>query len=99
MSSAKKLTLILLLLTFLLIAMLVLRPKSTKSQIQVELIENTLTQSLDGQRRYFLINSAITGKQLMLVTPTADCQTGTNITIEQNFVQGQVTEYRFISCP
>ncbi len=99
MSSAKKLTLILLLLTLLLIAMLVLRPSSTKRHIQVELLENTLTQSLDGQRRYFLISSAITGKVLMLVTPTADCQTGTNITIEQNTVQEQETEYRFISCP
>lgn len=99
MSSAKKLTLLLILLTLVLAALLTLRPDNTTRRIQVDLTENTLVQSLDGQRRYFLIQSAITGKQLINVPFTAECETGENITIEIITSDKSDTHYRFISCP
>jgi len=99
MSSAKKLTIILLLLTLLLIAIVVIKPTGTKHHIQVQLLENTLTQSLDGHRRYFLIDSQMTGKQLIAVPPTTQCQNSSVITIEQSARQGEPPHYRFISCP
>ncbi|MGY2575535.1 hypothetical protein [Vibrio sp. C8] len=99
MSSAKKLTILLLLLTLLLVAMLALRPERTQIELQVHLIDNTLTQSLDGQRRYFLVESKETGKQLINVPPTTDCQVGDVITVEKVLTEQQDIYYRFISCP
>ncbi len=99
MSSAKKLTLLLMLLTLVLAALLTLRPDSTTRRIQVDLTENTLVQSLDGQRRYFLIESEITGKLLMNVPFTAKCETGESITIEIITTENSDSHYRFISCP
>ncbi len=99
MSSAKKLTLLLILLTLVLAALLTLRPDSTTRRIQVDLAENTLVQSLDGQRRYFLIQSEIIGKQLINVPFTAECETGGSITIEIITSATSDAHYRFISCP
>lgn len=99
MSSAKKLTILLLLLTLLLVAMLALRPERTQIELQVHLIDNTLTQSLDGQRRYLLVESKETGKQLINVPPTTDCQVGEVITVQKVLTEQQDIYYRFISCP
>ncbi|NIY94491.1 hypothetical protein [Vibrio diazotrophicus] len=99
MSSAKKLTILLLLMTLLLVAILSLRPERTQTELQVHLIDNTLTQSLDGQRRYFLIESKDIGKQLINVPPTTDCQIGEVITVQKVLTEQQDVYYRFISCP
>ncbi|MBD0787370.1 hypothetical protein HUO09_13530 [Vibrio sp. Y2-5] len=99
MSSSKKLTILLLLMTLLLVAILSLRPERTQTELQVHLIDNTLTQSLDGQRRYFLIESKDIGKQLINVPPTTDCQIGEVITVQKVLTEQQDVYYRFISCP
>ncbi len=99
MSAAKKLTLLLMLLSLILAALLTLRPDSTSRLIQVKLLENTLVQSLDGQRRYFLIESSTTGKKLINVPYTAECATGESITIEITTTEKSNSHYRFISCP
>lgn len=99
MSAAKKLILLLVLLTLILAVLLTLQPDGTTRRIQVKLTENTLVQSLDGQRRYFLINSETTGKQLINVPFTAECATGEIITIEITTSETSDSHYRFISCP
>lgn len=99
MSSAKKLTILLLLLTLVLVALVSLRPARTQTTLQVRLIDNTLTQSLDGQRRYLLIESEDTGKQLISVSPTTECHVGDVIAVQKVLTEQQDVYYRFLSCP
>ncbi|GEM77322.1 hypothetical protein [Vibrio sagamiensis] len=55
----------------------------TSTHISASVINNTLTQSLDGQRRYLTVHFDSVGQKRVLVPVTADCPEGFLVTFSQ----------------
>ncbi|MDF2152742.1 hypothetical protein [Vibrio sp. CAU 1672] len=51
--------------------------------ISATVISNTLTQSLDGQRRYLTVESEITGQVRVSVSTSVQCPEGATATFQQ----------------
>ncbi|WP_336246163.1 hypothetical protein [Vibrio sp. MMH1-50] len=54
-----------------------------KQLITAEVISNTLTQSLDGQRRYLTVESEVLGLKRVAVPTNVQCSEGAIVTFSQ----------------
>ncbi|KII75969.1 hypothetical protein [Vibrio renipiscarius] len=82
----------------LLLALLLLRSNNNSQVTHVPIIESTLTQSLDGQRRFLTLDMG-KGQTHVLSAPTsAQCSPRSQAQIEQTTDLFGRTRYHFISC-
>ncbi len=83
----------------LLVFLLMLSPKRTPQTVSGKLLAQTLTQSLDGHRRY--LNVQLSDGQTILVNapPTTDCAEDADVVLiaERNAMSSEHF-YRFKSC-
>ncbi|MEZ9397493.1 hypothetical protein AB4393_20105 [Vibrio splendidus] len=71
----------------------------TGQRIQAKVISNTLTQSLDGHRRYLTVQTKDNDVFRISVAPTTDCPIDSVVTLDtlNNQITGQ-SSYQFIHC-
>ncbi|MEZ9765490.1 hypothetical protein AB4278_21645 [Vibrio splendidus] len=71
----------------------------TGQRIQAKVISNTLTQSLDGHRRYLTVQTKDNDVFLISIAPTTDCPIDSMVTLDtlNNQITGQ-SSYQFIHC-
>lgn len=99
MNSPKIFIATLFLLVALLAVLLYLTPNEPQKRIQAKVVTQTLTQSLDGHRKYLNVQLA-DGKQLLLsIPPKTDCPTGSIVELStKNSVATDDTRYEFVQC-
>ncbi|WP_299692777.1 hypothetical protein [uncultured Vibrio sp.] len=68
-------------------------------RIQAKVIANTLTQSLDGHRRYLTVQTEDNKVFRISITPTTDCPVDSVVALDTlvNQITGQ-SSYQFIHC-
>ncbi|WP_454440191.1 hypothetical protein [Vibrio bathopelagicus] len=71
----------------------------TGQRIQAKVISNTLTQSLDGHRRYLTLQTNDQEIFRVSVAPATDCPIDSMVTLDtlSNQITGQ-SSYQFIDC-
>ncbi|PMG37845.1 hypothetical protein BCU97_09885 [Vibrio splendidus] len=71
----------------------------TEQRIQAKVISNTLTQSLDGHRRYLTVQTKDNDVFRIPIAPTTDCPIDSVVTLDtlNNQITGQ-SSYQFIHC-
>ncbi|MEZ8019517.1 hypothetical protein ACED63_13975 [Vibrio splendidus] len=71
----------------------------TGQRIQAKVISNTLTQSLDGHRRYLTVQTKDNDVFRISIAPTTDCPIDSMVTLDtlNNQITGQ-SSYQFIHC-
>ncbi|GAK84887.1 hypothetical protein JCM19238_2467 [Vibrio ponticus] len=83
----------------MLVSLLLLTPKQTTQTLQATVISQTLTQSLDGHRRY--LNVITPDQRTLLISSPAsiDCPQGSDVEVdvESTLFQSEET-YRFKTC-
>ncbi|WP_194437129.1 hypothetical protein [Vibrio fluminensis] len=83
----------------MLTSVLLLKPKQTTQTIQATVTSQTLTQSLDGHRRY--LNVITSEQSSMLVTSPAqtDCPQGSTVELDvESTLLQRDKSYRFKAC-
>ncbi|KIN12662.1 hypothetical protein QTO01_17105 [Vibrio mytili] len=78
--------------------LLLLIPPSTEKTVSATVISNTLTQSLDGQRRYLTIDAVTTGQQRVSVPISVSCSEGATATFKQATDSAIKQPLSLISC-
>ncbi|MGY0615404.1 hypothetical protein [Vibrio sp. FJH11] len=83
---------------FALLIFIWLNTSNTEKTVTATVISNTLTQSLDGQRRYLTVDSPTIGQQRVSVSTTVSCPVGSTVTLSQT--TGTTIEHSlsFVSC-
>ncbi|WP_060980404.1 hypothetical protein [Vibrio splendidus] len=71
----------------------------TGQRIQAKVISNTLTQSLDGHRRYLTVQTKDNDVFRISIAPTTDCPIDSVVALDTliNQITGQ-SSYQFIHC-
>ena len=71
----------------------------TGQRIQAKVISNTLTQSLDGHRRYLTVQTEDDQVFRVSIAPTTDCPIDSVVALDtlNNQITGQ-SSYQFIHC-
>lgn len=71
----------------------------TGQRIQAKVISNTLTQSLDGHRRYLTVQTEDNQVFRVSIAPTTDCPIDSVVALDtlNNQITGQ-SSYQFIHC-
>ncbi|ANP78020.1 hypothetical protein AB4559_16425 [Vibrio sp. 10N.222.51.C8] len=71
----------------------------TGQRIQAKVISNTLTQSLDGHRRYLTVQTKDNDVFRLSIAPTTDCPIDSVVALDtlNNQITGQ-SSYQFIHC-
>ena len=71
----------------------------TGQRIQAKVISNTLTQSLDGHRRYLTVQTKDNDVFRVSIAPTTDCPIDSVVALDtlNNQITGQ-SSYQFIHC-
>jgi hypothetical protein len=71
----------------------------TGQRIQAKVISNTLTQSLDGHRRYLTVQTKDNEVFRVSIAPTTDCPIDSVVALDtlNNQITGQ-SSYQFIYC-
>lgn len=85
----------------LLIGLLFVTPKE-QTQLSAKIIETTLTQSLDGQRRFVTVSLKQNGQyeNIVLSVPNhIDCSNSQQATLGLKKDLFNRSNYQFISCP
>ncbi|WP_244896794.1 hypothetical protein [Vibrio panuliri] len=83
----------------LLAGLLLLKPNESPRTVEARVVSQTLTQSLDGHRRY--LNVVTQDNQALLITSPAqtDCPKGSIVLLEaETTLIQQQTNYRFQTC-
>ena len=72
---------------------------STGERIEARVISNTLTQSLDGHRRYLTVETQDNEIFRVSIPPTTDCPIDSIVVLDtlNNQITGQ-SSYQFIHC-
>ncbi|MGF1712158.1 hypothetical protein L4C37_16520 [Vibrio kagoshimensis] len=71
----------------------------TKHKISATVIANTLTQSLDGHRRYLTLEHSELGTFRLGIPPTTNCQVNDLALLQElSNKLTQKSSYQFISC-
>ncbi|MGF1839869.1 hypothetical protein [Vibrio atlanticus] len=72
---------------------------STGERIEARVISNTLTQSLDGHRRYLTVETQDNKIFRVSIPPTTDCPLDSVVVLDtlNNQITGQ-SSYQFIHC-
>lgn len=72
---------------------------SSGEQLKAKVIANTLTQSLDGHRRYLTLQASDQEIFRVSVAPATDCPIDSMVTLDtlSNQITGQ-SSYQFIDC-
>ncbi|MEZ9439828.1 hypothetical protein [Vibrio atlanticus] len=72
---------------------------STGERIEARVISNTLTQSLDGHRRYLTVETQDNEIFRVSIPPTTDCPLDSVVVLDtlNNQITGQ-SSYQFIHC-
>lgn len=88
-----------LLLCLIFAATVLFLPAAASSTVTGTVVSQTLTQSLDGHRRYLSV-SLTDGHTVLVTAPaTSNCPQGSSITlIKEKGVLGSESHYRFDSC-
>ncbi|MDV6252817.1 hypothetical protein [Vibrio sp. EA2] len=81
-----------------LLLVLWLNASKTEKTVTAKVISNTLTKSLDGQRRYLTINSPETGQQRVSVPASASCPVGSTVTLSRATETTIEQSFSFVSC-
>lgn len=85
--------------TLILVALLAFKPKTEHTLINGVVVSQTLTQSLDGHRKF--INIVISDNQELLIQadPKTDCPKGSNITVKQEsgLISG-IDSHQLVKC-
>ncbi|WP_394251461.1 hypothetical protein [Vibrio profundi] len=72
---------------------------STGNQVSATVISNTLTQSLDGHRRYLTLESDLKASFRLGIDPKIDCPVGSIVYLETiDSILSSQTSFRFIRC-
>ncbi|WP_235431360.1 hypothetical protein [Vibrio sp. VPAP30] len=89
----------LLILSFILVLLVLTLPTSHTSSIKGVVVSQTVTQSLDGRRRYLNVQLD-TGQTTLVTAPIAsDCPEGSIITLHEERSSLHTSgNYRFFSC-
>ena len=71
----------------------------TGQRIQAKVVSNTLTQSLDGHRRYLTVQTGDDQVFRVSIAPTTDCPIDSVVALDtlNNQISGQ-SSYQFIHC-
>ncbi|KZX57594.1 hypothetical protein A3712_04375 [Vibrio sp. HI00D65] len=71
----------------------------TGQRVEAKVILNTLTQSLDGHRRYLTVQTQDNSVFRVSIAPTTDCPIDSVVSLDtlSNQITGQ-NSYRFIYC-
>ena len=71
----------------------------TGQRIEAKVISNTLTQSLDGHRRYLTVQTQDNSVFRVSIAPTTDCPIDSVVSLDtlSNQITGQ-SSYQFILC-
>ncbi|MBW3698488.1 hypothetical protein EK599_22685 [Vibrio sp. T187] len=71
----------------------------TGKQVTALVMSNTLTQSLDGHRRYLTLEMGANEIFRLSVAPVQDCPVGSTVELEENeSLLSSQKNYRFIRC-
>ncbi|MBR9872797.1 MAG: hypothetical protein GYB23_00870 [Vibrionaceae bacterium] len=90
---------ILVLISLIVVLLLLwLSAPNTQRTVTATVISNTLTQSLDGQRRYLTINSPETGQQRVSVPTSVLCPVGSTVTLSQTTETTIEQPFSFVRC-
>ncbi|WP_216607603.1 hypothetical protein [Vibrio tubiashii] len=86
-------------LTLVLALLLFLLPSEQNTSIKGVVVSQTVTQSLDGQRRYLNVQLD-TGNTVLVTAPAAStCPEGSSIVLQEEPNKfGKSSSYRFSSC-
>lgn len=85
--------------SLILIALLSVTPDTQSSQIQGVVLNQTLTQSLDGHRRFINIITSDEEELLIQADPKVDCPKGSNVTVKQESgLIGGIDSYQLVKC-
>lgn len=88
-----------LLLSLIFAATVLLLPAASSSTVTGTVVSQTLTQSLDGHRRYLSVSLADGNTALVISPVTSNCPQGSSITlIKDKGILGSKSHYRFDSC-
>lgn len=82
----------------LLVFLLLSKSESEQTIVTMTVESNTLTQSLDGHRRYLVVRSEQYGQQRVSVPPSSDCPVGANASFEVTSTLISATHFKFLSC-
>lgn len=87
------------LLNALLAALLYLIPDEPQERVQAKVVTQTLTQSLDGHRKYLNVQLADGTQQLLSIPPRTDCPAGSIVELSRkNSIATDETRYEFVQC-
>ncbi|MCG9622337.1 hypothetical protein L1D56_20585 [Vibrio diabolicus] len=81
-----------------LLVLLLLIKQTDENTVSATVISNTLTQSLDGQRRYLTINSPEIEQQRVTVPVSASCPVGSIALFHQASRSSLNSSLSFIRC-
>lgn len=85
--------------TLILVALLAFKPTTEQTLINGVVVSQTLTQSLDGHRKFINIITSENQKLLIQADPKTDCPKGSNITVklESGLISG-IDSYQLVKC-
>lgn len=86
-------------LALILVALLTLSPNPSSLVIDGVVTNQTLTQSLDGHRRFINVTTSDKQSLLIQIDPLNDCPTGSNVTIKsESSLFSEVSSYQLVTC-
>lgn len=99
MNNPKVFTLVLIFTFVLLIVVLTLRPEKQSVTIRATVISQTLTQSLDGHRRYLNVITDAQQQHMVATDPKLDCPEGSLVVLEsKQSLSSTLTSYQLVQC-
>lgn len=99
MNNPKVFTLILIFTFVLLVAVLKLRPEKPVVTIRATVINQTLTQSLDGHRRFLTVVTDELKQHVVTIDPKQDCPEGSIVELKsENSLLSNLTSYQLVKC-
>ncbi|PFG58407.1 hypothetical protein ATG66_0957 [Vibrio sp. ES.051] len=85
-------------LSALLLLLLIWGKPTNEETVSATVLSNTLTDSLDGQRRYLTINASEIKQQRVIVPISASCPVGSTATFHQTTSSSFYQSLSFVSC-
>ncbi|MFM2586736.1 hypothetical protein [Vibrio sp. TBV020] len=83
----------------ILLTLLKLFPATQSTKIEGTVVNQTLTQSLDGHRRFLNITTSNNQGILIQTDPKVDCPKGSKVTIKQESgLISSVSSYQLVKC-
>ncbi|WP_333699791.1 hypothetical protein [Vibrio hepatarius] len=99
MNSPKVFIATLFLLIALLAALFYLMPDEPQERLQAEVVTQTLTQSLDGHRKYLNVQLADGSQQLLSIPPRIDCPAGSIVELSTKMpITADKARYELVQC-